>query len=880
MSDKRYEANIIRTTAVEPANNLESTSAPGVWSLDEVMELQKKNKWPTVGNVTTDITDVFSTFLYEGNGTAQNINNGINIGDNIAGSVDFDGTGDSLESSSHSFAYGTGDFTVEFWMYPDSVSGTINIFDNRSGGSTGFLIGINNDTKIRFYWDSADRIVDSATVSTGQWYHIAVARSSGTTKMFKNGTQIGSDYSDSNNYTSSVLEIGQRSVSDGLEFDGKLSNVRVVLGTAVYTSNFTAPTGPLTAISGTELLICTDNNLLDEGPNKISFTVKGDPQSSSSSPFTGNTGEGGLVWTKQRSDSRDHQLYDTARGADKALESSDTIAEHTGGAGVIAFNSNGFSLGTGSRANANNHEFVAWTFRKAPKFFDVVTYSGTGSTQNISHNLGSVPGMILVKKTNGSVSWNVFHRSLGATKVIFLNTTDQALTQTSRWNDTEPTSTQFTVGTAGGTNDNGDTYVAYLFAHNNNDGGFGPNQDQDIIKCGSFTSDGTDTITLGFEPQWLMVKQTDGSAGWYMWDTMRGWQVGDVGNNNDPYVYANSSAAEAEFTVDVGFPTATGFETKNFGSGDYIYTAIRRGPLAEPESASDVFAISTSGQGGDSKAPAYRSTFPVDMYFEKKIDGTGDWFISSRLTENLYMKTNSTAAEVADSNLDYDFMNGVYNTTGSANAYYGWMWKRAPGYFDVVTYVGAGAAQTVNHNLGVVPEMMWVKSRSTADDWAVYHSALGNTDNLFLNGNNATASRIYWNNTTPTATQFSLGDSSKVSNSGTTYIAYLFATVAGVSKVGSYTGDATDGRQIDCGFTSGAKFVLIKRADSTGNWMVFDTKRGIVAGNDPFLKLNSNGAETSTDDKLDPYDAGFIVNHSGASINNSGATFIFYAIAA
>ena len=83
MSDKRYEANIIRTTAVEPANNIETTSAPGVWSLDEVMELQKKNKWPTVGNVTTDITDVFSTFLYEGNGTAQNINNGINIGDNI-----------------------------------------------------------------------------------------------------------------------------------------------------------------------------------------------------------------------------------------------------------------------------------------------------------------------------------------------------------------------------------------------------------------------------------------------------------------------------------------------------------------------------------------------------------------------------------------------------------------------------------------------------------------------------------------------------------------------------------------------------------------------------------------------------------------------------
>ena len=80
MSDKRYEANIIRATAVEPANNLESTSAPGVWSLDEVMELQKKNKWPTVGNVITDVDDVFSTFLATGTGSgALTINNGINL---------------------------------------------------------------------------------------------------------------------------------------------------------------------------------------------------------------------------------------------------------------------------------------------------------------------------------------------------------------------------------------------------------------------------------------------------------------------------------------------------------------------------------------------------------------------------------------------------------------------------------------------------------------------------------------------------------------------------------------------------------------------------------------------------------------------------------
>ncbi len=143
-----------------------------------------------VGGEVLDIDEVFSTYLYEGNGTAKNINNGINIGDNIAGSVDFDGTGDSLETQAHSFGYGTADFTVEFWMYADTLSTLANIFDNRSGGSTGFMIGVDASQKIRFYYNSANLIIDSNTISTGAWHHIAVARSSGTTKMFKNGTQI------------------------------------------------------------------------------------------------------------------------------------------------------------------------------------------------------------------------------------------------------------------------------------------------------------------------------------------------------------------------------------------------------------------------------------------------------------------------------------------------------------------------------------------------------------------------------------------------------------------------------------------------------------------------------------------------------------------
>jgi hypothetical protein len=119
-----------------------------------------------------------------------------------------------------------------------------------------------------------------------------------------------------------------------------------------------------------------------------------------------------------------------------------------------------------------------------------------------------------------------------------------------------------------------------------------------------------------------------------------------------------------------------------------------------------------------------------------------------------------------------------------------------------------------------------------------------------------------------------------INGSGQTYIvSYLFATLAGVSKVGSYTGTGTT-LSIDCGFTAGARFVLIKRTDSTGDWYVWDTTRGIIAGNDPYLMLNSTAAEVTNTDYIDPLSSGFQISSTApAAINASGGSFIFLAIA-
>ena len=132
----------------------------------------------------------------------------------------------------------------------------------------------------------------------------------------------------------------------------------------------------------------------------------------------------------------------------------------------------------------------------------------------------------------------------------------------------------------------------------------------------------------------------------------------------------------------------------------------------------------------------------------------------------------------------------------------------------------------------------------------------------------------------PSSTTFTVGTSNNVVNgTSSTYIAYLFATLAGVSKVGSYTGNGTS-QTIDCGFSGGARFILIKSTSTTGSWWVYDSVRGIVAGNDPALQLNSTAAEVTSADAIDPDSSGFIVNQEATcSINASGVSYIFMSIA-
>ena len=611
-------------------------------------------------------------------------------------------------------------------------------------------------------------------------------------------------------------------------------------------------------------------------------------------------GKGGLVWVKSRDVASGHFLYDTSRGVNQYLASNTTAASANYNSSLTAFNSNGFTLGF----NLGNvdEKYASWTFRKQPKFFDVVTYTGNGSsTQVINHSLGARPGAIFFKKVSSTSNWVTYNRASDtSTLALFLNKTDAGLGISNSW----MTSTNFTAYQLGADtglaadnmNDSGATYVAYLFAHNA--GGFGLTGADNVISCGSFSSGSpgnNTTVNLGYEPQWIIFKNTqNGSEGWWMYDTMRGW-TGSLGTAGDKYLFSNSSGAEGSITNYINV-TSTGFVMQGgaFATDQtFIYIAIRRGPMKTPTSGTSVFAVNLAADGAT--APVTWSTgFNVDSVLTKRnlSDTNGNNIFVDRLRGNsATLTTNSTSAEGSNGNItDLTISNGyiqkLVSTAGSGGAVT-YAFGRAPGFFDEVCYTGTGADNTqITHNLGVAPELIITKKRSSTGDWwtlctadAARRVGRVNLTNAFTNSGIAS---IFGNGTSyvaPTASVFTLGSGSTSTNtSGATYVAYLFASCPGVSKVGSYTGTGAT-QTINCGFTGGARFVMIKRTDTTSDWFVWDTARGMVAGTDPSLSLNTTAAEVNANSAYTNTGGFQLLASPAADINTNGGTYIYLAIA-
>tara|TARA_B100001939_G_C16946079_1_gene620410 strand:+ start:3116 stop:4438 length:1323 start_codon:yes stop_codon:yes gene_type:complete len=343
--------------------------------------------------------------------------------------------------------------------------------------------------------------------------------------------------------------------------------------------------------------------------------------------------DGGLVWIKRRTGTGySNQLFDTER-TDSGTDTPKRLSSDTNDGEAVYFSSgewdwltNGFDLNnTDANLNGSGGDYVAWSFKKESSFFDIVTYTGDGTQgRTISHNLGSVPGCIIVKTTSTSGDWAVYHRGVDATAPedykLELNGTGARAADSFFWDDTAPTSTNFTVGAEGKVNGSGKTYVAYLFAHDTASDGY--------IQCGNYTGNASTsgpTINLGWTPQWVLLRNAAG-GNWVIVDTKRG---------TDKTLYPSSSAAENGIiagdtyitTSSTGFQITSSNVTINQNTANHVYIAIR-------DAADTTITWPSSIEWAGSLAPAAPANGETDLFTISTDDG-GTTYHGFKTADNL-----------------------------------------------------------------------------------------------------------------------------------------------------------------------------------------------------------------------------------------------------
>jgi hypothetical protein len=312
-----------------------------------------------------------------------------------------------------------------------------------------------------------------------------------------------------------------------------------------------------------------------------------------------------LTLIKNRDQAGSNGLYDIIRGvgSTKSL-STDSTDQQPGGDGagygyLSAFNADGFSVTTGSVAynivNQSSINYVDYNWLgsnttttntngsitstisvNTTSGFSVVKYTGTGSLATVGHGLGVAPAMIIVKRYDGGNGgqWNVYHQSLGNTKVAYLNSNVNPDTTATRWNNTSPTSSVFTVNTSGDVNNSGSNQIAYCFAEIK-----GYSKFSSWISNGSATADAF--IYTGFKPAFVLMKMSTSTSAWFIWDNKRGTY-----NPDAPYWTPNTNGAEGT-NVSADF-YSNGFRSNglfnSYSGQTIIYAAFAENPFVSSTS--------------------------------------------------------------------------------------------------------------------------------------------------------------------------------------------------------------------------------------------------------------------------------------------------------
>jgi hypothetical protein len=479
--------------------------------------------------------------------------------------------------------------TTGKWYWEQSIVSGVNMFSGIAKGNmdTSSFIGYIDANGWGYYnsngykWNNGSGSAYGASVAAGDIVGIAFDADAGTLVFYKNGTSQGTAFS---------------GLTSGPYFPAASSETQTV------SINFGQRPFAYTAPSGFKAL-CTQNL---PTPTIGATTATQAGKYFDTSLYTGNAGaltvtnsgfQPDFLWIKRRDASGPyHNAFDSVRGVNKILFPNATDAEFTSAAYLTSFNSGGFTLGAGDTGtNANAALYVGWQWRagnssgstntagsitstvsaNTTSGFSVVTYTATGSNATVGHGLGAVPSMIIVKsRTLAGGHWTVYHSALGNTKGMLMNTTDSAYTNSGYWNNTTPTSTVFSIGTDGSVNQNTQNQVAYCFA-----------EVAGYSKFGSYTGNGSADgafVYCGFRPRFIMIKRTDSTANWYMYDTSR-----SPSNVTGTVLFADGSFSEADigptnYLIDIdsnGLKLRNNYASVNASGGTYIFMAFAETPF-------------------------------------------------------------------------------------------------------------------------------------------------------------------------------------------------------------------------------------------------------------------------------------------------------------
>tara|TARA_B000000557_G_scaffold44892_1_gene33561 strand:- start:1239 stop:5519 length:4281 start_codon:yes stop_codon:yes gene_type:complete len=745
------------------------------------------------------------------------------------GAVSFDGTGDYLSQSYSSDFVLDGDFTIECFVY--YVSGSVMVDFSRSGSYQDAWQLYNQSPTFYGYSSGGNAVMTSDTALIRGWNHLVVTRtiSNNTARMFINGVQTASSTSFSHTYgndTSNVLSVGAQSYSGPTAyFTGYVSNLRIIKGTALYTSNFTPPSAPLTNVTNTKLLCCQSNTSATAAAvTPGSITANGDAQATTFNPFntdvntirgqetihatlnpldqngSSTVSNGDLDMGNSQGSSAWGTVRATIGASSGKFYAEYTCTSSSGGfrqtVGVVSLEvPNGTSIG--SNVALNNLSDSAAYFNNGQK-----SLNGSTSSYGAAWTTGDVVGIALdVDETSvtffvNGVSQGVASSALASDASLTFGGGNISSNETGTWNFgqkpfkfTPPDGFQALSGSSvrpEKVTPDGTKFIAAVpYAGNS----------------------ATNKITTGFAPDFVWIKNRTNAYAHCLFDTVRG----------------AGKRLESDAT---------------YGEDDYnlLNTFNDNGFTLGVQGGGGAFVQNTTGTNSMSwswKAGGNKNTFNID---------------------------DVGYASAAAAGLD----GGSTNPTGAS--------VNTKSKFGIYTFDGNSSNRTMSHGLGQQPDFMICKKKSTSgNSWVVWHSDIANTEYILLNSTagKATDATLFNSHASDSSTLWTIGSNTTFNETGQSSVAYLWCDVPGLQKFGKFTGNGNaDGPYVELGFSP--SILIIK--DTAGNdWYIYDNER---SSSKPLFP-NGTYSEQPDDRPIDFLSNGFKIRYN--QFFNGGSANMIYA---